>query len=139
MPTSEHFKEDELTCHCCGGGIELISPRLLQLLELLRANCGGLGLNLNCAYRCPSHNAELDGSATNSQHLYGTAADIQCPSYLTFGEFKWYVDTCRDSIGGFDGVGYYYWDMDYSNGFIHVDVRYGGVSQSPDDLITWEG
>lgn len=43
MPTSEHFSAGELSCHCCGRGVEKIHPRLLELLEQLRADIGGIG------------------------------------------------------------------------------------------------
>ena len=126
MPTSAHFGEDELRCHgdgCCSGGVENIDPRLLELLEQLRYNTGGLPIKLSCAYRCPVHNAEV-GGASASQHMYGTAADVLRPDHLSYGEFQWYVDQLP-----FDGVGIYE-DQD----FIHVDVRYGGVG-GPGDHV----
>ena len=127
MPTSEHFSAEELRCHgkgCCDGGVDKISPRLLELLEQLRSDTGGLPLKISCAYRCPIHNAEIPGSAKFSQHMYGTAADVICPDHLEFGEFLWYVEQLP-----FDGVGIY-----EDGGFIHVDVRNGGVG-GPGDHI----
>ena len=127
MPTSEHFSAEELRCHgngCCDGGVDKISPRLLELLEQLRSDTGGLPLEISCAYRCPIHNAEIPGSAKFSQHMYGTAADVICPDHLEFGEFLWYVEQLP-----FDGVGVY-----EDDGFIHVDVRNGGVG-GPGDHI----
>lgn len=127
MPTSEHFSAEELRCRgkgCCDGGVGKISPRLLELLEQLRSDTGGLPLEISCAYRCPIHNAEIPGSAKFSQHMYGTAADVICPDHLEFGEFLWYVDQLP-----FDGVGIY-----EDSGFIHVDVRNGGVG-GPGDHI----
>lgn len=126
MPTSQHFSADELRCHgegCCDGGVQHISPRLLDLLEQLRYNTGGLPLEISCAYRCPIHNAEV-GGAKYSQHQYGTAADVLRPDHLSYGEFKWYVDQLP-----FDGIGIYE-DQD----FIHVDVRNGGIG-GPGDHI----
>lgn len=127
MPTSEHFSAEELRCHgkgCCDGGVDKISPRLLELLEQLRSDTGGLPLKISCAYRCPIHNAEIPGSAKFSQHMYGTAADVICPDHLEFGEFLWYVEQLP-----FDGIGVY-----EDSGFIHVDVRNGGVG-GPGDHI----
>lgn len=121
MPTSKHFSAAELRCHgdgCCDGGVDKISPRLLELLEQLRSNTGGLPLELSCAYRCPTHNAEV-GGVKYSQHQYGTAADVLCPDHLEFGEFLWYVDQLP-----FDGIGVY-----RSEGFIHVDVRNSGTGE----------
>lgn len=122
---SEHFSEEELSCHHCGECI--ISDRLLELLEQLRYNAGGLPLEISSGYRCEIHNREV-GGAENSQHVKGTAVDILCPDHLTMGEFLWYVQQLP-----FDGVGYYYRD-EYS-GWIHVDVRDGGV----DGGYYWEG
>lgn len=116
MPTTEHFSESELSCHCCGRGVDKISPRLLELLEALRANIGG-PIEISCAYRCPSHNAEV-GGVPNSQHVLGTAADVQTPDYdwcNTPEELLWYCEQLP-----FDGIGLYEWGC-------HVDVREGGV------------
>ena len=116
MPTSEHFSEAELSCHCCGRGVEKISPRLLELLEKLRENIGG-PIEISCAYRCPSHNAEV-GGVPNSQHVLGTAADVQTPNYdhcNTPEQLLWYCEQLP-----FDGIGLYDWGC-------HVDVRDGGV------------
>lgn len=127
MPTSEHFSAEELRCHgkgCCDGGVDKISPRLLELLEQLRSDTGGLPLEISCAYRCPIHNAEIPGSAKFSQHMYGTAADVICPDHLKFGEFLWYVEQLP-----FDGIGVY-----EDDGFIHVDVRNGGVGEPGDHI-----
>ena len=124
MATSEHFSADELSCNHCGRGADIVSARLLELVEQLRYNCGGYPLQCNCAYRCPKHNAEV-GGVPNSQHVLGTAMDIQCPSQLTIGQFKWYCEQLP-----FDGIGYYPWTDENGGGFIHVDVRWGGVSDS---------
>lgn len=116
MPTSEHFSEGELSCRCCGRGVEKISPRLLELLEELRESIGG-PIEISCAYRCPHHNAEV-GGVPNSQHVLGTAADVQTPNYEhchTPEQLLWYCEQLP-----FDGLGLYDWG-------VHVDVRNGGV------------
>ena len=56
-------------------------PKLIELLEKLRANVGGV---------------------PNSQHVLGTAADLAVPSGMTFNEFQWYVEQLP-----FDGIGLY--------------------------------
>ena len=105
----------------CNCGIETaakVSPRLLQLLDKLRENIGG-PLEVSCMYRCPDHNAALDGSVPNSQHVQGTAADVQTPNYPhchTPEQLKWYCQQLP-----FDGIGLYDWGC-------HVDVRNGGVA-----------
>ena len=121
---SNYFEDSEIGCHCGrheNGEADtagLVSGRLLELLDQLRENIGG-PLTLSCAYRCPEHNAEV-GGVPNSQHVDGTAADVQRPNFLTMGEFLWHVQQLP-----FDGIGVYHAD---AGDFIHVDVRDGGVS-----------
>lgn len=115
---SEHFAANEFACHCCGQGGGDMHPRLIELLEQLRANIGGYPLHINSAYRCPSHNAEV-GGVPNSQHVLHTAADVARPDELSFDEFAWYVGQLP-----FDGIGLYPGDM---GDFVHTDVRHGGV------------
>lgn len=125
MP-SEHFSVYELMCHGASQGHCDCGPetaynvvlRLLDLLEQLRANIGG-PIELSCAYRCPDHNAMVDNAASNSQHLYGTAADIKTPNYKwchTPEQLLWYCQQLP-----FDGIAMYDWG-------VHVDVRDGGIS-----------
>ena len=129
MP-SEHFSAAELMCRgasqgSCNCGPETannVSPRLLEKLEALRAMIGG-PIEISCAYRCPAHNAEV-GGVPNSQHVDGTAADVQTPNYNhcnTPEQLKWYCEQI-----GFDGIGLYDWGC-------HVDVRDNG--QSPNTYI----
>ena len=73
----KHFDISEFVCHCCGRGADKIDPRLIELLEDLRAKAG-VPIHVNCGYRCPSHNAEV-GGVPNSQHVLGTAADTTIP------------------------------------------------------------
>ena len=113
--SSEHFSEGELSCHCCGGlpdgGID---DNLLALLEDIRAQVGE-PITINCGYRCSAHNAEI-GGVPNSQHVLGTAADIDVTS-LSIG-----VDELADIAVnlGADGVGRY-------PNFVHIDVRDGRI------------
>lgn len=120
---SAHFSTDEFACHHCGQCGD-IHPKLIELLEKLRANIGGKALHINSGYRCPVHNANV-GGVPNSQHVLGTAADLAVPTGMKFSEFQWYVEQLP-----FDGIGLY----PYSD-FIHVDVRNGGVNSK----IYWEG
>ena len=104
----------------CGCGPETannVSPLLLEKLEALRAMIGG-PIEISCAYRCPAHNARV-GGVPNSQHVDGTAADVQTPNYNhcnTPEQLKWYCEQI-----GFDGIGLYDWGC-------HVDVRDNGAS-----------
>lgn len=112
MKLSAHFDSSEFACKCGCGGLHNgadINPRLVQVLERMRAIIGN-PLVLSCGYRCPAHNAEV-GGVSNSQHIYGTAADVQCPDGVM-------LQTLYDAAvtAGADGIGIYSWG-------VHVDVR----------------
>ena len=118
---SEHFDADEFVCHCCGKGADKIDPKLIELLERLRA-LAEAPIHINCGYRCPKHNVEVDG-AENSQHMYGTAADICIPK-LSFEQAEHLV-----KILPFDGTGFYPPLEKGGSWFIHVDTRHGGIGK----------
>jgi N-acetylmuramoyl-L-alanine amidase len=121
---AKYFSAEEMMCHGreqghCNCGTESannVSQRLLDLLDKLRENIGG-ALEVSCMYRCSEHNAAVGGVA-NSQHVLGTAADVQTPNYdwcNTPEQLKWYAQQLP-----FDGIGLYDWG-------VHLDVREGGV------------
>lgn len=107
---SKYFSVDEMVCHHCGqlpeGGI---NPRLLDVLDAMREKLG-FPLYVSCMYRCPEHNAEV-GGVWNSQHINGTAADVQLPEFWTVEDLAAVAEEC-----GADGIGLYDWG-------VHVDVR----------------
>lgn len=74
---SPHFRAAEFACHCGGrfAGCHhtLVLRDLLQSLETLRTHTGPL--TIVSGYRCPQQNS-LVGGAGDSQHMYGSAADI---------------------------------------------------------------
>lgn len=112
MKLSEHFDSSEFACKCGCGGMDNgagVNPKLVQVLERMRQYIGK-PLVLSCAYRCPTHNAEV-GGVSNSQHVFGTAADVQLPEGMTVDELAQVAEKC-----GADGIGWYTWG-------VHVDVR----------------
>ena len=123
---SEHFHASEFVCPCCGTGV--VKPRLIELLEQLRAKIGDAPIHINSGYRCPKHNKEVGGVA-NSQHVFGNAADITVPNV---GYYR-----TRKAVEAldFDGTGFYP-PLDSGGGwFIHVDVRDGGIGSH---IVWWE-
>lgn len=100
-----------------------MNPVLLDKLDQLRANIG-VPIHVSCGYRCPEHNAAV-GGVSNSQHIYGNAADIYTDDLS--------VDSLADAAAavGFDGIGRY-----YDSQFVHVDVRDNGSSPN---YYTWVG
>ncbi len=112
---SPHFATHEFACRCCGE--VQTSADLLQVLEQLRAKaCTHLGketpVRITSGYRCPRHNASLPNSSPDSQHLRGTAADVQIDGIDPSTVATW----AREILGERGGVGRY-------NGFTHIDVR----------------
>lgn len=102
---SPHFTVWE--CASKGNGTCFVRRELLAVLENIRKLKGPFAPV--SVYRDPHHNAAV-GGASNSQHMYGTAADISGSLGLTIRE----AEAC-----GAHGIGYYRW----SRKVRHVDVR----------------
>lgn len=118
---SKYFTEDEMVCHCCGAlPPHGIAQELYDLLDDIRTAVG-VPLNVNCAYRCPGHNAEV-GGVPNSQHVDGTAADLDATGIGVE------VLARAAETAGADGVGRY-----FDDNFVHVDIRSGRVC----DTFRW--
>ena len=112
-----YFKRSEFRCPCghCGGfpvepqkdmvrAVDEIRQRLDVPVSVVDA--GGSGV------RCPEHNAEV-GGVSNSQHLYGLAADLHSAASPT--KMK---AVAEEVLGHTGGIGLYGWG-------IHVDTRAG--------------
>ena len=106
---SKHFSKSEFACKC-GCGFSQPTPELIIKLEKLRELCGNKPMTINSGCRCAKHNKAV-GGAKNSQHQYGTAADVRQVPGLTIDQMAKLAEQA-----GFDGIGKY-------NGRIHVDVR----------------
>jgi uncharacterized protein YcbK (DUF882 family) len=82
-------------------------------LEHLRRLGGSRPLVINSCYRTQAYNASLSGSATNSAHTRGFAADTPPPRGISLDQHKAHV------LEAFEcGVGYYPPGRGY---FIHGD------------------
>ena len=106
---SANFKVKEFACKD-GSDAILVAPKLVMLLQTIRSYYGK-AVVVNSAYRTPQYNAKV-GGVEQSQHCYGTAADISIsgvkPSVL--------AEYIRKLMPDFGGVGIY-------SSFVHVDVR----------------
>jgi hypothetical protein len=74
---SAHFSAREMACKCslapCPSALTPVDPRLLDVLERMRAAVGPL--RVTSGLRCERHNLVV-GGAPDSEHLYGAAADL---------------------------------------------------------------
>lgn len=108
-----NFNRAEFACkgsrNCCGGS----APVSMQLVAALQAfrDLTNMPLRINSGFRCVKHNQAV-GGAKNSQHIFGTAADIALPQGCLPLQFA----ALADSLNQFDGIGIYNWG-------IHVDIR----------------
>lgn len=104
--------------YCNGGVGHGIDTGLKQGLQILRNELWERGINrgivITSGYRCRAYNEYIKG-ATNSQHLYGKAADISVVNMSSERLMK-----IVEELGIFTGRGLY-----PKQGFIHVDTRNG--------------
>lgn len=112
MKASKNFTWQELQCKC-GCGIRNVSPRALKKLQKMR-DIVGRPFTINCACRCPLHNARV-GGVPKSQHratelMASTAFDISLTGHNREAMVR------AAEIAGFGGIGTY-------ETFIHVDDR----------------
>ena len=108
---SANFTVGEFACND-GSDTVLIDDGLVVLLQKIR-DWAAASVKINSAYRTAAYNKKI-GGASNSQHLYGTAADI-----MVSGKTPQQVAAFAQSIGA-GGIGMY----DGSKGkFTHIDTR----------------
>lgn len=110
-----YFTREEFRCHCggkyCNGFPVEPDRNLVRKLDELRAQVGA-PIRISSGIRCAKHNANVEGSAKASQHMYGTAADLIC-SNLTPSKM---LALAEKLLPGTGGLGLYSWG-------IHFDVR----------------
>lgn len=114
----KYFKRDEFRCKCggkyCNGFPVEPDKALVKLLDTVREHYGR-PFTPNSAIRCKKYNAlPRIGGASNSQHLYGTAADVPASALgVTPKQLYNYLETLLPNTGG---IGLYSWGC-------HVDTR----------------
>lgn len=113
----EHFTRDEFKCKCggkyCNGFPSEPDERMVRIADQLRKNLG-VPVTIVSGLRCKTWNA-IQGGVSNSQHMYGEAADIYAN-----GVSQSRVEQELDKIGG---VRYHYPITGSSN--VHFDVPKG--------------
>ena len=110
-----YFNRSEFRCKCggkyCNGYPAKIDMSMVRIADKIRAKIGK-PITVNSGLRCKTHNANV-GGVSNSQHLYGKAADLGCPSGCTPAQM---ASIAQDIMGDTGGIGTYSWG-------IHIDTR----------------
>lgn len=79
---TSHFTRGEFRCGCrgkyCSGYPAEMQKGVINILEKLRSYYGK-PITITSGVRCRTYNSTLSGSASNSMHLYGKAADFYIP------------------------------------------------------------
>ena len=113
----EYFDRSEFKCKCggkyCNGYPAEPNERMVRIADQLRKNLG-VPITVVSGLRCKTWNA-IQGGVSNSQHMYGEAADIYAK-----GVSQSRVEQELDRIGG---VRYHYAITGSSN--VHFDVPKG--------------
>lgn len=88
VQATEHFHMSEFACETniegtihdegCGGWPEIMNITFLGLVEELRSRMG-VPIIVNSGVRCQTFNDSLTGSAKDSYHILGRAADLYVP------------------------------------------------------------
>lgn len=110
----EHFAKKEFACKCgryCDGYPAEIDMNMVKIADAIR-NRIGKPISVNSGLRYKTHNANV-GGVSNSQHLYGTATDLGCPSGCTPSQM---ASIAEEIMGNTGGIGIYSWG-------IHIDTR----------------
>lgn len=113
LKLSENFTVREFYCHD-GSDKILIDSELVDVLQAIR-DAFGRAVTINSAYRNAEYNAKV-GGASNSQHVYGKAADIRVEGVPPFAVAAWMEKHIRSA--GKHACGYYPIQL-----FCHVDSR----------------
>ena len=113
----KYFTREEFRCKCggkyCNGFPAEPDERMVRIADRLRKNLG-VPITIVSGLRCKTWNA-IQGGVSNSQHMYGEAADIYAN-----GVSQSRVEAELDKVGG---VRYHYAITGSSN--VHFDVPKG--------------
>ena len=110
----KYFKKQEFACKCgkyCNGYPAEIDMNMVKIADQIRSRIGK-PIHINSGLRCKTHNANV-GGVSNSQHLFGNAADLGCPSGCTPSQMS---SVAEEIMGNTGGIGTYSWG-------IHIDTR----------------
>ena len=118
--SSAHFAKSEFRCKCgkCNGyPAGTTNAKLLTILEGLRSHYGK-PVTITSGQRCKSYNSSLKGSASNSAHLYGKAADFYIPGICDTSSGRSQVRAYAYKLG----AKYSYCNTSGMGNAVHVNV-----------------
>ena len=120
MNLTKNFKREEFDCKC---GCKMTSSVFYEIedladeLQVIRDHFNA-PIQINSAYRCPSHNKAI-GGVSNSQHILGKASDIVIKGYTPDEVADKLEVMLKDEClipFHLGGIGRY-------NTFTHIDIR----------------
>ena len=94
-----------------GSRVVIINPKLPEYLQKAREHFGK-PMIITSGYRTTSHNAKV-GGVSNSQHVFGNAADVYIPGISVTDLYNYFCDIAGNGCG----IGIY-------DTFVHFDVRH---------------
>jgi len=89
----EYFTPKEFACKCgrfCKGYPHKIQPLLVQIADRARKHFGQ-PITIVSGLRCSQHNKKV-GGVSNSQHMYGEAADVYIWGVSQQTGLKWFLE-----------------------------------------------
>lgn len=104
-----NFAVREFACKD-GSRVVIINPKLPEYLQKARDHFGK-PMIITSGYRTTSHNIKV-GGVSNSQHVFGNAADVYIPGIPVMELYNYFCDIAGNSCG----IGIY-------DTFVHFDVR----------------
>lgn len=141
LPLTRHLKVRDFITHdrqTMWPRYVAIDPRVLDKIELVlveiarrRGEHGaGFSMQVHSGFRTPLHNAGVEGSARDSRHLYGDAADVAIDAdgdgkltifdaYRVESAVEWIESQYPELAGGL-GV---YSSPRYATPYCHIDAR----------------
>lgn len=107
MPTTpkyKYFKDSEIVN---------LNPNLVKILDQAR-EIAGVPFIISNGFRTPAQNAAIPGSAKNSPHMRGLAADLRCRDSITRSKMLWGLMQFRNILF-----------IEVAGGHLHVDIDAG--------------
>jgi len=116
-----HFKITEFKCHCdgkyCTGYPAYLSVTFLTVLEAIRNKFGVT--HVSSGERCKTWNSKQTGSASQSKHIEGKAADI----YGDYTKTAAGREKLKKFIYSLPGVNYVYYGTANMGKCVHFDTK----------------